>query len=148
MDIILSVKTLRYDTRIDYIFCGQDVRSRWRAIRAWHSRKKINEDHHAVFVVFNRHSCLEDPTYCIEHHKPQQQQQQQQPQQEEPHPSQGPPAHFGDPASQMCSPNIARIANAVQCHSYLSGTKDCHEFRFSIVRIVISASTVKSLYGR
>ena len=42
--------------------------------------------------------------------------------------------------------NIARIANAVQCHSWLSGNKDCHEFRFSIVRIVISVSNVKSLH--
>ena len=31
--------------------------------------------------------------------------------------------------------NIARIANAVQCHNRLSGNKDCHEFRFSIVCI-------------
>ena len=37
--------------------------------------------------------------------------------------------------------NIARIANAVQCHSELSGNKESREFRFSI----ISASTVKSL---
>ena len=29
--------------------------------------------------------------------------------------------------------NIARIANAVQCHSLLSGNKDCNNFRFSIV---------------
>ena len=42
--------------------------------------------------------------------------------------------------------NIARIANAVQCHSWLSGDKDCHEFRFSIVRIVISVSIVISLH--
>ena len=42
--------------------------------------------------------------------------------------------------------NIARIANAVQCHSLLSGNKDCHEFRFSIVRIVISVSNVTSLF--
>ena len=41
--------------------------------------------------------------------------------------------------------NIARIANAVQCHSWLSGNKDCHEFRFSILRIVISVSIVTSL---
>merc|ERR1711989_268880 len=41
--------------------------------------------------------------------------------------------------------NIARIANAVQCHSLLSGSKDCHEFRFSIVRIVIIVSNVTSL---
>ena len=43
------------------------------------------------------------------------------------------------------SVNIARIANAVQCHSWLSGNKDCHVFRFSIVRIVISVSIVTSL---
>ena len=36
-------------------------------------------------------------------------------------------------------------ANAVQCHSLLSGNKDCYEFRFSIVRIVISVSNVTSL---
>ena len=42
--------------------------------------------------------------------------------------------------------NIARIANAVQCHSCLSGNKDCHEIRFSIVRIVISISIVTSLW--
>ena len=41
--------------------------------------------------------------------------------------------------------NIARIANAVHCHSWLSGNKDCHEFRFSIVRIVISVSIFTSL---
>ena len=41
--------------------------------------------------------------------------------------------------------NIARIANAVQCHSSLSGNKDCHEFRFSIVKIVISVSNVSSV---
>ena len=37
---------------------------------------------------------------------------------------------------QYFAKNIARIANAVHCHSELSGIKDCHEFRFSIVRIV------------
>ena len=41
--------------------------------------------------------------------------------------------------------NIARIANAVHCHTWLSGNKDCHEFRFSIVRIVISVSIATSL---
>ena len=41
--------------------------------------------------------------------------------------------------------NIARIANAVQCHNQLSDNKDCHDFRFSIVRIVISVSNVTSL---
>ena len=40
--------------------------------------------------------------------------------------------------------NIARIANAVQCHNKLSGQKDCHELRFSIVRIVISVSKATS----
>ena len=29
--------------------------------------------------------------------------------------------------------NIAKISNAVQCHSWLSGNKDCNDFRFSIV---------------
>ena len=38
--------------------------------------------------------------------------------------------------------NIARIANVVQCHSLLSGNRDCHEFRVSIVRIVFSVSNV------
>ena len=41
--------------------------------------------------------------------------------------------------------NIARIANAVQCHNQLSDDKACHEFRFSIARIVISVSNVRSL---
>ena len=41
--------------------------------------------------------------------------------------------------------NIARIANAVHCHSLLSGNKSCHEFMVSIVRIVISVSNVTSL---
>ena len=41
--------------------------------------------------------------------------------------------------------NIARIANAVHCHNLLSDNNDCHEFRFSIVRIVISVSNVTSL---
>ena len=40
--------------------------------------------------------------------------------------------------------NIARIANAVHCNSKLSGNKDCHEFRFSIVRIVTNVSNVTS----
>ena len=40
--------------------------------------------------------------------------------------------------------NIARIANAVQCHSLLSGNEDCQEFKFSIVRNVISVSNVSS----
>ena len=39
--------------------------------------------------------------------------------------------------------NIARIANAVQCHSQLSGDKDCNAFSFSNVRIV-SVSNVSS----
>ena len=38
--------------------------------------------------------------------------------------------------------NIARIANALQCP--VSDNKDCHEFRFSIVRIVNNFSNVKS----
>ena len=47
--------------------------------------------------------------------------------------------------------NISRSANAVQCHNWLLGTKDCHEFRFSIVRTdrtvitVITVSNVTSL---
>ena len=40
--------------------------------------------------------------------------------------------------------NIARIVNAVQFHSLLSGNKDCHGFRLSIFRIVISVSNVPS----
>ena len=40
--------------------------------------------------------------------------------------------------------NIARIANTVQCHNYLSGNKDCYETRFSIVSIVISVSNITS----
>ena len=32
--------------------------------------------------------------------------------------------------------NIARIVNAVQCRSYLSGHNDCREFRFSAVLYV------------
>ena len=35
--------------------------------------------------------------------------------------------------------------NAVHCHSQLSGNNYCHEFSISTVRIVISASNVKSL---
>ena len=42
--------------------------------------------------------------------------------------------------------NIARIANAVHCHSLLSGNKNCHEFKFSTDRIVMSVSNVTSLY--
>ena len=37
------------------------------------------------------------------------------------------------------------FTNAVQGHSWLSGNKDCHEYRFSIFRIVISVSNVTSL---
>ena len=42
---------------------------------------------------------------------------------------------------QRQNKNIARIANAVHCHTLLSG----HEFRFSIVRIVISVLIVIGL---
>merc|ERR1711989_71199 len=48
-------------------------------------------------------------------------------------------------ANKRAHQNIARIANAVQCHSKLSGNKDCHELRFSIVRIVISVTNATSL---
>ncbi len=44
------------------------------------------------------------------------------------------------PRLRCYNKNIARIANAVQCHNWLSGNNDCHEFRFSIVRIVISVA--------
>ena len=37
--------------------------------------------------------------------------------------------------------NIARIANAVQCHSWLSGNKDCHEFRSQDCRLVSQSVT-------
>ena len=49
------------------------------------------------------------------------------------------------PGNKSVVLNIARIANAVHCHSLLSGNKNCHEFRVSIVRIVISVSNVTSL---
>ena len=52
------------------------------------------------------------------------------------------PYYFQD---SIITLNIARIANAVQCHNQLSGHKDCHEFRFSIVRILVSVSNVTSL---
>ena len=48
------------------------------------------------------------------------------------------------PESPIIPLNIARIANAVQCQSLLSGNKDCNEFSFSIGRIVISVSNVSS----
>ena len=41
--------------------------------------------------------------------------------------------------------NIARITNDVHCHSRLSGNKYRHEFRFSILRIVISALCRKTI---
>ena len=41
----------------------------------------------------------------------------------------------------------ARIANTVQGHSLLSGNKDCHEFRFPILRIVICVSIVTSPFA-
>ena len=44
-----------------------------------------------------------------------------------------------------CFKNIARIANAVQCHSQMSEHNDCHELQFPIVRIVISVSNVTNL---
>ena len=50
------------------------------------------------------------------------------------------------PAGANHIKNIAKIANAVQCHSWLSGNKNCHEFRFSIVRIVISVSKFTGLW--
>ena len=43
------------------------------------------------------------------------------------------------------SPNIAKIANALHCHSLLPGNKDCREFEFSIVRIVKSVSNINSV---
>ena len=41
---------------------------------------------------------------------------------------------------------MARIANAVHCHNLLSDYKDCHEFRFSIVRIVISVTNPRIVF--
>ena len=41
---------------------------------------------------------------------------------------------------------IARIANAVQCHNLLSDYKDCHAFRFSIVRIVIGVTNLRIVF--
>ena len=38
--------------------------------------------------------------------------------------------------------NITRIANAVQCHSQLSGHYDCHDLRFSIVGNINKFTTV------
>ena len=43
------------------------------------------------------------------------------------------------------STNIERIANAVQCDSYSSCNKDCHQLMFSIVRITISVSNVSRI---
>ena len=41
--------------------------------------------------------------------------------------------------------DIDRIANAVQCHSLLSGHYDCHALRFSIVRNVNNFPTSPAL---
>ena len=56
------------------MFCGPEVRARWKASRAWHCEDTISNhnveygrDHNAVFVVFKRHSCSEDPAHCSEH---------------------------------------------------------------------------------
>ena len=38
-----------------------------------------------------------------------------------------------------------QMLSSVTTHNWLSGHKDCHEFRFSIVRIVVSVSNVTSL---
>ena len=46
---------------------------------------------------------------------------------------------------EMFDKNITRIVNAVQCHSWLSDNKDCHDFRFSIVRILIRVSNVTNV---
>ena len=43
----------RYDTRVDYIFCGQEVKNYWKATEAWHCPKTIS-DHNAAYVVFER----------------------------------------------------------------------------------------------
>ena len=50
--------------------------------------------------------------------------------------------HRGDDKDQKntCS-NIARTANAVQCHSLLSGHYDCNVLMFSIVRNVNNFTT-------
>ena len=58
--------TCRFDIRVDYVFCGQGVRTQWKATDAWHCPQTIS-DHNAVFVVFDRHSCSEDPSYCSNH---------------------------------------------------------------------------------
>ena len=51
----------------------------------------------------------------------------------------------GSKAVDKLYKNIARIANAVHCHSQLSGNKGCQEFGFSIVGIANSVSNVTSL---
>ena len=43
----------------------------------------------------------------------------------------------------LCRVKIARIVNAVHCHSWLSDNNHCHEFKFSIVRIVIISDCEK-----
>ena len=42
--------------------------------------------------------------------------------------------------------NIARVANAVQCHSLLSGHCDCNVFRFSIVRNVKNITNAARIF--
>ena len=66
----------------------------------------------------------------------------------------GKKGHHGNKTSAL-SLRISKMRNNMRkhhkncecchCHSWLSGNKDCHELRFSIVRIVISISIVTSL---
>ena len=39
---------------------------------------------------------------------------------------------------------IGSLNRVAKCHIFYTGNKDCHEFRFSIVRIVISVSNITS----
>ena len=52
----------RYGTRVDYVFCGQGVKTQWEVTDAWHCQ--TTSDHNAVYVVFNRNPNTQDPSNC------------------------------------------------------------------------------------
>ena len=47
---------------MDYVFCGQGVKTQWEVTDAWHCQ--TTSDHNAVYVVFNRNPNTQDPSNC------------------------------------------------------------------------------------
>ena len=47
---------------MDYVLCGQGVKTQWEVTDAWHCQ--TTSDHNAVYVVFNRNPNPQDPSNC------------------------------------------------------------------------------------